>query len=421
MFTKSKENKTIFSNFISLSFLQGANLLLPLITFPYLVRSLGIETYGLIMFAQAFIAYFSLIGDYGFNFSGTREVALHKNNLNKLTTTYNSILTARMILTVIGFILMIALVLSFDRFTNNWKLYFLSYGIVFGNALFPTWFFQGVEKMKFITILSVTSKTLFTVSIFIFVKNSNDFLLVPLINSLGTIFIGFVALFLVNRRFNIPFKVQKIKCVVEQFKKGWYIFISKISTNLYTATTTFVLGLFTNNITVGYYSIAEKVVRITTSIFLPFTQAIYPHIVQLVKSSRNDAVLRLRQILKYTIIISICIWVLSYLFAEPLFYLVFGDNVKESIFIFKILSPLIIILPSAVILFNLTLLSFKMDKYFFKIYLSGAILNILLLVVFLYVLELSSVGAALSLLICELFLTIYALVLLKNKNVKLLF
>lgn len=416
---RDAENKIIFSNFISLSFLQGVNLLLPLITFPYLVKSLGIEIYGLIMFAQAFIAYFSLIGDYGFNFSGTREVARYKNDLKKLIRTYNAILSARLILTLVGFFIMTVIVFSVDRFSNDWKLYFLTYGIVFGNALFPTWFFQGLEKMKFITILSVTAKTFFTISIFFFVKNSDDFLFVPLINSLASIFVGLVALFLVNRRFKIPFKAPKLKHIIIQFKNGWYIFISKISTNLYTATTTFILGLLTNNTTVGYYSIAEKVVRIITSIFLPFTQAIYPNIVQLVEKSREEAILKLKIIIKYSLLISIIVWIVSFLFAEPLFYMVFGNDVKHSIYIFKILSPLIIILPSAVILFNLTLLPFNMDAYFFRIYMSGALLNILLVICFLYILELSAIGAALSLLICELFLTLYAIVLLNKKNIKL--
>ena len=89
-----------------------------LITFPYLVRILGIEKYGLLMFAQAFMAYFSLIADYGFNLSGTREVSLNRNNIVKLSRIYNSILSTRIGLTILGFIIMALIVFSIDKFSK---------------------------------------------------------------------------------------------------------------------------------------------------------------------------------------------------------------------------------------------------------------------------------------------------------------
>lgn len=413
------ESKKILSNFMSLSFLQGANLILPLITFPYLVRVLGVEYYGLVFFAQAFIAYFALISDYGFNLSGTREISLCKNNIQKLTRTYNSILLARLGLTFFGFVLMAIIVLSIGRFQKDWELYFLTYGLVIGNTLFPIWFFQGMEKMKFITILNLISKTIFTISIFIFVKSPKDYLWVPVLTSIGYVISGIISLIIINKQFKISFELQKSKYIFQQLKNGWYIFISKISTNFYTATTTFVLGLVTNNTMVGYYTIAEKVVRIIISVFAPFIQAIYPHIVQLTKKSESEAASFIKKVLKYTLLISITIWISAIPLASPMFHLIFNKEVEYSIKLFRILSPLIIIIPTASILFNLVLLSFKMDKYFSRIYLTGAILNIILLIVFLFILKLSAVGAAISLLICETIITLYAIILIHKKGIKI--
>jgi O-antigen/teichoic acid export membrane protein len=416
---KEGDNKKIFSNFVSLSFLQGANLILPLITFPYLVRTLGIEKYGLIMFAQAFMTYFSLIADYGFNLSGTREVSLYRNNFMKLTRIYNSILFVRLGLTALGFIIMVLIVFSIEKFAVDWKLYFLTYGMIIGTSLFPTWLFQGMEKMKYITILSVISKLIFTILIFVFITSSDDYLWVPLLNTGGSIFVGVIALVIINRQFGIPFKTQKMKYIFQQLQKGRYIFISKISTNLYTATTTFVLGLVANTTMVGYYVIAEKVIRVIVSLFMPFSQAIYPYVVKLASKSTEETVMFSSKIIRYTLLCSLGIWLVGIIFAEPIFLLVFGNDIDYSIVLFRILSPLIIILPLAVILFNIVLLSFKMDKYFFKIYTTGAILNIFLLAIFLFILELSTVGAAISLLICEISITVYAVILLNKNNIKL--
>lgn len=410
--------KKFISNFFSLSILQGVNLILPLITFPYLVRTLGIEKYGLVVFAQAFITYFTLIADYGFNLSGVREISFYKNNSLKITRIYNSILIARLSLVFFGFVILTFVVFSFEKFSIDWRLYFLTYGLVIGNTLFPTWFFQGMEKMKYITILSVIAKTIFTIFIFVLVKKPDDFLWVPILNSLGYLVIGLISLIIINRQFNIPFKIQKKKYIKQQFQKGWFIFISKISSNLYTTSTTFVLGLVTNTTMVGYYSIAEKIIRIIVSLFSPFTQVIYPHVVQLVKKSNKEAELFLRKVIKYTLLISIFIFVIAVVFSYQVFELIFSDHIYESVLIFRILSPLIVVYPLALVLFSIVLLAFKLDNYFFKIYSTGALLNFVLLSMLLFGFKFSIVGAAISLLISELVITGLAIIVLHNKNIK---
>ncbi len=114
---QSENSKKISANFMYLSILQGMNLILPLITFPYLVRVLGIENFGLLMFAQAVILYFTMIADYGFNLSGIREVSSNKNNKNKLIKIFSSIMLARFILVFFGLVLLSILVFSFEKFS----------------------------------------------------------------------------------------------------------------------------------------------------------------------------------------------------------------------------------------------------------------------------------------------------------------
>ena len=320
---QSQDSKKISANFMYLSILQGMNLLLPLITFPYLVRVLGIEKFGLIMFAQAFIVYFSMLADYGFNLSGIREVSSNRNNKNKLIKIFSSIMIARFVLVLIGLIFLTIVVFSFEKFSQNWELYYLTFGIVIGTALFPTWFFQGMEKMKYITVLTVIAKLIFTLSIFIFVTDKNDYIYVPLINSLGFIFVGLISLYIIFKDFNMKFEFQKFKRIKLQFIKGWNIFVSKISINLYGATNTFILGIFTTDAIVGYYAIAEKVVRIICSIFAPFYQAIYPHVVGIVKKPKNEASVFLKRVFNYSLAISSVVFLFSIFLGEFLFLLVF--------------------------------------------------------------------------------------------------
>ena len=413
----STDNKKITSNFLYLSAVQGANFLLPLITFPYLVRTLGIDMFGLLMFAQAFMVYFSMMADYGFNLSGTREISTHRNNLKRVEQIFSSIMLARLGLMLIGFVIMNIVVFSFEKFAANWLVYYLTYAMVIGSALFPVWFFQGMEKMKYITILSLVAKLFFTLSIFVIVDSPEDYLYVPLLNALGYISVGIISLWIIKKDFSVFIRPQRVKAVYIQLKRGWYIFISKISISMYTATNTFLLGVFTNDTTVGYYVIAEKVVRVSTFIFVPFNQAIYPHVIHLVKFSKEDAIVIVKKVLKYTIVIAAIIWSILYFNASLIFNLIFDDIAYETVDTFKMLSILILVIPIASILFNIAMLAFRLDNYFSKIYFLGAILNLLMISIFFIVIDSKIIGVSLSLIISEIVITIIAAVILSRKKI----
>lgn len=270
------ERKRFLGNFLSLATLQGLNYILPLLTLPYLVRVLGADKFGTLALATAIVGYFIVITDYGFNYTATREVSLYRENPEKLNEIFSSVMIIKSILLLISLLVLVLLTIFFDRFSSDPLLYFLTFGIVFGQVLFPIWFFQGVEKMKYITIINIVSKVCFTLAIFILVKHSSDYHLVPLLTSLGAIFAGIYSLYLIYKKFNIRFSFQKISTIKSYLKGGSHLFFTSALSNLLTSSGVIVLSFVASTSIVGYYSAIEKLFRAVVGLFSPITQALYP-------------------------------------------------------------------------------------------------------------------------------------------------
>ena len=294
--TKSK----LIKNFSALTVLQISNYLFPLITVPYLVRVLGVENYGLANFVIAFTAYFITFSDYGFNLSATREAALNKNNNKELSVIFNSVLFIKLILFVSGFLFFSIIVFSFELFSKNYILYIIAFGSVLGNVLFPSWFFQGIERMNLISVFSIIVKILFVSSIFLFVKSVNDVDLYLIINSVSSLILGLITIFYVYTKLNIKFLIPSKNNLLYQLKEGYHIFLSTLSINLYTTSNTFLLGLLTGNQAVGIFSGANKIREAYQGLLGNFGRTFYPHISEQFKENRSKA---FSQIKKYSVIV----------------------------------------------------------------------------------------------------------------------
>lgn len=277
--------KRLGDNFASLVVLQGINYLVPLIVFPYLIRVLGIDGFGLYSFILAIIMYGVMLSDYGFDLSATRLISLHSHNKTKTDEIFSTVMVIKMGIALLYLILLSVLIFFVDKLSENASLYYIAYGLVIGQVLFPVWFFQGIEKMRYITILNALAKIIFTVLILIYVHTPDDLYLVLLFNALGAVIAGVIALYVAVKNFNISFHLPSFKQIKFYLKDGWYIFTSRIAVELYVTANIIILGFFASNTIVGYYSIVEKIIRAIGSMLEPLTRTVFPYLAKVHEQS----------------------------------------------------------------------------------------------------------------------------------------
>lgn len=325
-----RTKKTLIENTISIALTQIITYIMPLITLPYLSRVLGVEKFGLVFWAQACIQYFIMITDYGFNWSATREIAVNRENNGKVSEIFNSIMGVKLILILVCFLLLNLMILFIPKFHDEILLFYLTFFMVIGNAIYPIWYFQGIEHMKYVTFLKIVSQSIFLVLIFIFIKSPEDYLFVALLNSLGFMVAGILSIIIAMRRFGLEIHIPKWSGVKHEFKHSFEYFTANIANTIYTNTNSFVLGLVATPIFVGYYVAAEKIFWAIHMLTSPVGTAIYPHI------SKTKDIRLYKKIFYPTVTIIFLISLFVFIFAKQLIAIFYGVEMIEAYKVLRI-------------------------------------------------------------------------------------
>ena len=277
----------LFKNFTALSTLQATEYLLPLITMPYIIRIIGPEKFGLLAFATAFTLFFQMFTEYGLSYTATRDIAYHKEDKKKLEEIYNSVLTLKLLLLILSFMLFAVIIFAFNKFRTDSLIYLLTFGTVIGNVMLPSWFYQGLQKMKSLTVISIITKIVYTIGVFMLIKEVNDYVYIPLINALCLIIGSIIALLFVKKISGVKMKMPKATLIKHWIKRGGHVSSATILMSIYLQSRTVILGLFTNNTIVGFYSIAEKLTSFINSFPLnSFLSTLMPQVTTVYKENK---------------------------------------------------------------------------------------------------------------------------------------
>ncbi|MER2493231.1 oligosaccharide flippase family protein [Catenovulum sediminis] len=365
-------------NAASLGVLQVANYILPLLTLPYLLRTLGVESYGAYALSVAIAAYFVIIVEYSFNLLATKDVAKNKNNLMKLSEIFSCVISIKAILALVCFTLLCLISLFVQKLHSIFYLNAVSFLITVGYVLFPLWLYQGVEKMWYISVINIVYKTLYLFSVFLFINDSGDTLVAALLLSMSFIMTGVTGFYFALKHEKIRFSIYSWNVYKYYLTSGFRVFISNLSISFYLNLAIPILGMFASNQSVGLYSAAHKIAEAAKGVYAPLSQAFFPNVAQ--KFSRNyaDGVSSLLNFLKFTMGINLCISLCLFTMSGFIVNLIAGSEYEGAGVLLKILSPL----PFLVGISNVFGIQFMvnngMEKQFCGVLITASIISLLL-------------------------------------------
>lgn len=321
----------LFSSIFYLSILQGLNYILPFISLPFLFSKLGAENYGLIAFAYSVSLFLNVLVDFGFDLSATREISIHRDEKSSIDLIFSATLVSKIILLFIAFLILIILVVSLEKFRSHSVVFFLMFMVVVGNCLSSLWYFQGIEKMKHVTIISGLAKILSFVPMFFVIRSSDDLYYASLLYGLGYFISGILSLYIIFSFFNVKFILPTFCKIRLTMKNSIHFFISRFTVSFYTTCNTIIVGLVSGNETTAFFNIAEKVYQAFASLINPLTQGLYPYM------SKHRNITLFKKILVFSVISSLLIVILIFWQAPGILEILFSSTSTMAINTLRIL------------------------------------------------------------------------------------
>lgn len=409
-----KRYKYLFTNFIALSSLQVLNILLPFITIPFLYKIIGVEKVGLLNGAYALAVFSQMVVEYSFKITGTRDVALHANDNCKTSLIFSKIFYTQALLILMALLLQVILYVSFTAYKKEVFVFLMQFGVTVSLATFPIWFFQGIQKMKYVTLINAFFKLVFTVLIFVIVQKETDYWKVPLLTFLGCFLSTFFGYLMVFMQFKVKLLGVSIFQIKEQLKEGFVVFISDLQTGSISNLAILFIGFFKGDYAVGIYSFVDKLIRAISSLQLPLINTFFPFFASKSSNQVQNTYQNTLKIMKWGLFaISIGLAVLFFM-TEFVLEFVFHQHIADAVVLFKmfLVFPLFYFINQ--ILSKLFIAANGMYKLYAKVVFINFLLNMILLLFLTH--KFSYFGSVFAVVAVEVVTSVGLYIYLKNKH-----
>ena len=403
---KKIKNHSIFKNALSLYFVQFVMVVIPLVLVPYLARVLRPEGWGLIVFTQSFALWLQLIMEFGFNFSATREISQEKNNFENLQNIVSGVVGAKLFLAVITLILSVTAMFTVQIFVLHPLFAFLAFWFAVAQSATPFWYFQGVERVFKPALINVIMRMAGVVAIVLIVKSPDDSWKVLALQAFFSSVGALITLVIMFRE--VPFNPVNFPLIFNALSMGKSMFYFNIISSLYTTANSFLLGVLTTVQQVGLYGGAERIHRMSVTIFGPISQAFYPFMVRVLCEDQVKAKKIVRVLLVAMFLTGVLLSGIIYQFSPWLVDMILGKEYGEAIVLLRVFILQIPLTAISRVLGLQWLLPHGRDFLFNCIVSAGAVTNLSL--IFLFTPEYGATAVVWSFVLAEAFITFLMIV-----------
>jgi polysaccharide transporter, PST family len=362
----------------SLFLIRAVDQFMPLLVIPFLARWLGPEGWGLVAMAQSLALYGIVIVQYGFEFSGTRAVAQHRDGAVPLAELVGGIFATQLLLGVVVALGAFVVGATVPQFAARTELVIATLAFALVQGLYPLWYFVGRERVGLIAAVGITGKVLATITIFVVVEGPGDEWLVLASYACGAALSTVAGYGLILRE--VPAQWPGIALVRRTLRFGLALFVMRLAALIHTAGNTFLLGLLVAPVQVAVFAAGERLCRPVAWLLQPINVALMPRLVHML-GDRPEQAARLAglSILLLTGIGAVFGLIVAAL-APWLIAIVFGSDpdFEGAVPVMRIMAAIIPLTIGNAALINQWLIPNGLDRALNIVIVSSTVLNLFL-------------------------------------------
>lgn len=325
--------------------LSVSQVLFPMVTFPYASRVLGPPAMGAISFADNFTTYFLIFSALGIPMYGVREIAKVKSDPQLQGKLFSELLAIHLLVSLFAIFLLLLLSYNIPRLNADLALYHIGMSIILGSVFISEWFFQGIEKFRYIAIRTVAIRIFTIMLLFLMVRGPQDKELYYGLSLLGVLLSAFFNMYIISRTIRISFKGLSVR---RHLRPLLVISSNGIVTTIYLVFDTIILGFLTNDITVGYYSTSMKISKLALLVIGAISAVLLPRLtIAFQNKDHDDAREILGKSISFILFMSIPIAIGTYCLAPQIITLFAGQDYLPAIGSLQILCFVVIFVGMA--------------------------------------------------------------------------
>ena len=354
---------SVKKNFAYNSLLTAANYIIPLITYPYVSRVIGVSGIGICGFVDSVVNYFILFSMMGLNIVGVREIAAVGDDREARNRVFTSLLRLNTLTSLIAAAVLGISIPLVPALREHWELMLIGVLRLLSNFLCIEWLYRGLEEFKYITNRTILIRLLYVVAVFILIRRPEDYKMYYFLLTV-TITLNAIVNLLYSKKF---VSISRLVPMERRLIRPYFIMgLYAILTSMYTTFNTLWLGLKTNPIQVGYYASATKLFSIIIAFFTAFTSVMLPRMSAILSEGKRDEFLAwIDRTLRILFAVAVPLVFFIEQTADDIVRIISGAGFEGAVMPLRTVAPLILIIGLEQVLVIQIMMPQKWDKAIF--------------------------------------------------------
>lgn len=342
--------RKFLGNLFALYSVQVTNILIPIVTFPYLVRTLGVDAFGTVTYVMSWMQVGIAFVGLGYQYTATLETTQLRHERNSLSELLISVTLLKLFVAGAFCLVLIPIALTDPILKQQPEVVVATIPLIVGDALFPGWYLLGLERMRWIALTGISGRIIGAILLFVLVRKESDIVLAAFCQSIPVFIAGVLALSWIKKKDELVFVRPGVEQSRARFFDALKAFGTSLPGHIYSRGQFIVLGQLVSVEEIGIYAIAQRITGIFSTIMAPIAEVLYPRVCALMSAREWSRIKKMHSLSVLGAVLSgVAITLLLWLLGHHVIRLIVGAPQEHAYEVLFVMAPIVGLIGASVL------------------------------------------------------------------------